>query len=136
MKTNKTTTKTAAKTAKTTKKAAKASAKRVKRTAAETAKLAAKVAKLRDTDELSFREIEAKLAKELGLDPSRAFGGFVAFRLYGIATAKPAVVAALATKKTARVAKRVPASVAAKHARSIKTAANTKTAPNGANVIA
>jgi hypothetical protein len=57
-------------------------AKKTRRTPEERLKLAAKVAELKTKEKLSFRAIEAKLAKELDLDPARPFGGFVAFNLF------------------------------------------------------
>lgn len=63
-----------------TKKAMKKKARRAPRTAAETARLTAKILKLRSAD-LSYRAIEFKLAKDLGLDPTSNLRGFVAFRM-------------------------------------------------------
>jgi hypothetical protein len=94
--------------------------------AAAREKLIAKVVALRTgKDKLSFRAIEQKLAKELGLDPTRPFGGFRAFNLFNSATKHNGNGKVKATTKKAAVKKTVA-----------KKAAQPATAPTGAQVNA
>jgi len=91
------------------------------------AKLTARVLTLK-ADGHSFREIEKRMAKDLGLDPSRAFGGFVAFRLFKAAPKADQTAAAKSAKAAKKTSTKKPAAKAA--------TVETKTALNGAQVIA